>query len=379
MKPSEWMQTRRSSVGSLSDHGSGGGSDSESKPQPGALEDPVPVTGKRRKILKPRTRIVPNAAPKEGGSFAVLQPSKNQCSLTNINTQVSAVPKTTAGGEPSQPHSPGSDLIDLDPVSPKIAAPRTTRVTTDHDRDNTPQLPLTELHPVEPSSKQPTKPTRKVFVPAGESTDFHIADARKHAQTQENPERRNQRPKTTHKQKAKTNNNTERRSSIAPQPLVIRKHADVKTGLLASKHAPRPDTANISKHADVKTGLSASKHAPPQPDTASIPNRADVQTGLLASKHASRPDSAKEAGSSRAADTSSKAKPKAQTSRAKSKARNRNRSPEATRHGRKKASTDLGRFNRAAYRMYMAETAGLSAASEYTPAQNEGPLVHEVD
>lgn len=377
MKPSEWLNKRKSSTGSLSGDDSVRGCDFESEPQSGSVEDPVLTAGNRRRILKPRTTRGPNAASEEGGSLAVIQPAKTSWSFNNIDTPTSAPPKTKGAEDPAPPLSPGSDLINLDPVSPTIASPCATHTTT--DRDDALQLRfLTSRVPslAEPSSKQPTKPTRKVFVPAGESMDFHIADARKHAKFQEKPDRKNQRRKSTDKPKGQTKKDTARRSSIAPEPLVVRKRADVKTGLLASKHAPQPDTANVSKHADVKTGLPASKHAPPQPDTANVPKRANGQSGLLASKHASGPDTAKEAESSRAADTSSTAKSKPPPSRPKSKGRNK--SPEATRQGQKQASKSACRPRRATPKRSQAYGSGYPPRGDVY-IQKAPPVPEEID
>lgn len=349
MKPSEWMKMRKSSVSSQSDDESESDYGSKCGSEGGAGE----AAGSEEKNIKSRTAGSLDKASQGSEHMAVLQPAKLPRLPNHINTQVTTVSKTETAEDSAQPSSPVSDLIDLDPPSP-------TNTCASHNiidvkpilkpqfaESGVPTLP-------EPSQKQVSKPPRRIFVPAGESTDFHIADARKHAQAQEPKQHQSQRRKSKDQQKVNKNKSAEKQPPVATPTLAHSKGAGVKTGLQASKHAL--PTLALSKHTEVKTRLQASKHAPQPgvtPDAKTgLPaskhtplvntKHSDVKPGLSASKHAPQPGDATEATSSRAAGTPStiKTKPGSQASSSQPKAKAKKQKwSDASRNGHNKQAS----------------------------------------
>jgi hypothetical protein len=235
MKPEEWLKQRRDSQDSQSDEESGSEQASEAGDEQDSDVDAAPTS------IVQHSAIVLDPAEKLDEQAAASGLERIDDSLNKAVTQAPIMATTETANERYRKLSDG-DLIDLSPISP-------TRTNPCKSDDSTTVNPIksTEPYPTKPpspslpatASKQPIVSPRKVFVPAGESTEFHVADARKHAQTQKiEPEK----DSIEAKQCKAGNPNTEKHSSTTP--VTIPKRPEPKSGLMASMHAPPSDNQN---------------------------------------------------------------------------------------------------------------------------------------
>lgn len=255
MKPSEWLKQRRSSHDSQSDE------ESESEPEDEAGgEKESGVDSSPAEIHLPQHAATAKTAASEvGKEVNVLEPKKTMLHSDEIVAQAPAI-TATSGVDKLNRSLPDGDLIDFSPRS--SIATTSCKLDATTDSLNPPDsrfkdLPALSIPKVRVEEKQATTPPRKVFVPAGESTEFHVADARKHAQMQggklESP--------ATPVPSITRGPSIEKQSLV--KPLAILKRSDTKTGLMASKHAPpAPLAPNRSTQNDPR---SSSKQAQLRP------------------------------------------------------------------------------------------------------------------
>ncbi|KAF2215867.1 hypothetical protein CERZMDRAFT_94255 [Cercospora zeae-maydis SCOH1-5] len=160
-------------------------------------------------------------------------------------------PSSPATGEPneSRKQSTASDLIDFAPLLPSSAAANTSRVaTTSRPKrgyslrgDPATALTTTSIGTPQTPSTPAKKPT-KVFVPAGESLEHHIADMKKRERSARQKRHASRDPSPTNP-RALTTSNKRISPSPSPSPSSSSSSSNNKsalTGLQASVHAPRP-------------------------------------------------------------------------------------------------------------------------------------------
>jgi hypothetical protein len=228
MKPEEWLKQRRGSQDSQ-DSQSDAESESEHESEAGDENelnvDVAPTSG------LPHSEAVLRPAEGRDDPAAALELEKieeSEESPNNAVTQTPTIATIETANEPYRKLSDG-DLIDLSPISPTVSKSCPLKGTRPlASIKHTDPCPTKTPPPSLPSIvvKQCTTSPRKVFVPAGESTEFHVADARKHAQTQ----RVELKEDSVETQQCKAANpNTEKYSST------------IKSGLMASMHAPPSD------------------------------------------------------------------------------------------------------------------------------------------
>lgn len=128
------------------------------------------------------------------------------------------------------------DLIDLSPTSPKATLAHTVPAPAPNAEPTT----TTSGIPATPGTKQCTFPTRKVFVPPGESQELHIAESRKYARSQE-------RKDNDRRQQSKASGSwpsQKHQQAVTPKVLLRRSESP---GLMASMHAPTNARTNPRK------------------------------------------------------------------------------------------------------------------------------------
>lgn len=175
MKPEEWLNKQDSdSEDDATDDESDSGSDVTKKGQSslssqsskGSKKDEVKDISKQTQTESPKLQA-------KVGSKMILQPNPTE-------KKSPIVPPTRPISPPSgssirKPSSTGSDLIDLTPI------PSTTILT--NSNKTTPIIlaksPDALAKPAISPSTKPAKTTTKVFVPAGESPEHHIAEMKK--------------------------------------------------------------------------------------------------------------------------------------------------------------------------------------------------------
>ena len=266
MKPDEWLKQRRESQDSQSDDDSGSEQGSEAGDEKDSDIDAVPT------IVMQHSKTVLDPAEENDEKAAVSDLERGEDSSSKAGTQAPIVTTTETVNEPLRKLSDG-DLIDLNPISPTsiISCKPNDTNTLDPIKSTEPCPPKTPT-PSFPAvaSKQPTTPPpRKVFVPAGESTEFHVADARKHAQSQKV------------EPKAATPNDEKHSPAI---PMTILKRPEPKSGLMASMHAPQP-ARQQPPHSD-SNKLSGTKREPRQPkaNNSPSPKPKNAETGRAKNK-----------------------------------------------------------------------------------------------
>jgi hypothetical protein len=221
MKPAEWLKQRRSSQDSQSDDESEAESEIEAG---GGKESGVAAVPEKASVPQPATTTTSSTT--EDGEE---RPTLGYEKLADMFEHFVA---TTEPVNLSKQSIPDGDLIDLGITTTVPCAEKATTLDPSDGRAQaSTKSPVVSLP--KPETKQPTTPPRKVFVPAGESPEFHVADARKHAQTQ----------------KVKLGNSVDTEQSKAldtgtkqqppMRPIAILKRPDVKSGLTASMHAPQ--------------------------------------------------------------------------------------------------------------------------------------------
>lgn len=262
MKPAEWLRQRRDSQDSQdsqSDEESQSQHESEGGHETGSAIDAASTS------VVPQFEIVPGPLEEPDDQAAALELEKIEEFSDKATTQASAIKTTETVNEPYRKLSDG-DLIDLGLVSPTGTSSRESGNTTAFNsirptepcpaKSPTPSLPAV-------ASIQPTTSPCKVFVPAGESTEFHVADARKHAQTQKVELRKDS---IEAKQCKAAIINTEKHSSTIP--TTVSNHPEAKSELMASMHAPPPDRQKCPH----SNSLSGTKKSPRQPKANSSPS-----------------------------------------------------------------------------------------------------------
>lgn len=232
MKPAKWLKQRRLSHDSQSDEEDR--SELGSEAEGGEESDVDAVSPTKSGPQHSATAIDPAA--EKSDEMAVLLPERKEECPDKVVTRASTntTPETV-----SQPRwsLPDGDLIDLSPISPTQ--------TSSCNSDDTATLeiignakPSPGATPVPPlpgtERKPPVTLPRKVFVPAGELSEFHVADARKHAEMQK-PKLK---PSIEARQCQTRDSNEE--TQPATISLSISKGADMpKAGLRSSMHAPQ--------------------------------------------------------------------------------------------------------------------------------------------
>lgn len=301
MKPAEWLKQRgnsQGSQGSRTDEDSQSEYESEAGDEKSSDGDAAPTS-----VLPcPETALDP--AEGKGEQAAASELEKIEESSKNTATQVSAIAMTEreniddsfhrvskqvpaivtreAVKEPNRKLS-DVDLIDLSPIAPT----GTTSCKSDGSTS------FSHIPPTEPCStktptpslpavvsKPPTPSARKVFVPAGESTEFHVADARKHAQSQKSGSK----TKIETKQCKAEDPNIEKHSPTTP--VTTHKPSEPKSGLMASMHAPKP----ISGGPRDNDGSPSARKPQHQPKANSIssPKSKEAGTGTKATASSNR-------------------------------------------------------------------------------------------
>lgn len=295
MKPAEWLKQRRESQDSQ-DSQSDEDSQSEHESEIGG-ENISGVDAAPTSTVQESVAVLDDAEEKDEQAAALESEKIGESPDKKILTEASATATTETTHEPCRKLS-DVDLIDLSPISP-------TRTSTCklNGTDGPGPIKSAEPYPAKtptPSlpvvvSKQPITSPRKVFVPAGESTEFHVADARKHAQTQ-NLDLGTQNLTTETKQCKSKDCETEK---IPPRtPITLPKPSEAKSGLMASMHAPKSVSAGRSRPID---GSSSAKKAQRQPranGSPCSPKPQDPENGCAKRKAAissgcSRPSSQK--------------------------------------------------------------------------------------
>lgn len=255
MRPAEWLKQRRESQDSQSDEESQSEHESEAGDENDSDGDAVPTSD------LPQSETAMGPADGTDGKTAASELEKIDKPSDKTTTQA-AVVATIETAEESPRKLSDVDLIDFSPITPTRTNPsksddtttlNSTNPTTPHPtKTPTPSLPAT-------ANKQPTTSPRKVFVPAGESPGFHVAAARKHAQTQQAGQKSGQKDPVETNHCKVVSPNTEKHSPT--NPATIPKRSEPKSGLMASVHAP-PSDRQKPPHSD---SLPGAKKLPRQP------------------------------------------------------------------------------------------------------------------
>jgi hypothetical protein len=268
MKPAEWLKQRRASQDSQSDDES----DMEAEVEAGDdKESGIPAVPEEAYLPKHATATTSSKT--EDGKGSPTTGYEEVQELLDDFVPRAQVIKTTETVCKSSQSMPDGDLIGLGP---------TTTISCDGNATTFDLNKSQEQHSIEspvlslpkPESKQPTTPPRKVFVPAGESPEFHVADARKHAQTQK--VKLSSSLDAAHSKAEDAG--TKQQSSI--RPIAILKRPDAKSGLAASIHAPqaareqpsrsdRPSAAAKPRLASHRAGDGLTKARPTMPPSGS--------------------------------------------------------------------------------------------------------------
>jgi hypothetical protein len=290
MKPEEWLKQRR---GSQDSQGSQSDEDSQSEHESEAGEEEGSGVNAASRIVLPQSETVLDPAQGTDEKADVLKLEKIEKSSDEA---VKPDPAITATETVNEPHRKLSDvdLIDLSPISPTVSKSSRldSTITLESNKSTGPCLAKTPTPSfTAPASKQPTISPRKVFVPAGESTEFHVADARKHAPAQKVE---SEKDSIEAKQCKSTDANTEKRSSTFP--ATISKRSEPKTGLMGSMHAPQPSRQKLP-HCNNASTLSANKSPrPPKATSSPSPKLKEAENGrakrkATVSSNCSRPAS----------------------------------------------------------------------------------------
>lgn len=281
MKPEEWLKQRRGSQDSQdsqSDADSGSEQASEARDEQDSDLEAAPTS------VVPQPETVLGLAEGLDERDAASELEEIDESSDKAVTQAPATATTETANEPCRKLSDG-DLIDLSPVSPTVSKPCPLDGTnTLESIKSTPTQTPPPSRPATASKQLKTSP-RKVFVPAGESTEFHVADARKHAQTQKVELIKHS---IEAKQCKAAEPNTEKHSSTIS--ATIHKRSEAKSGLMASMHAPPSDGHSDSRSSAKKPQRQPKPNSSPSPKTKEAENGRTKKTAT-ASTNCSRPES----------------------------------------------------------------------------------------
>ncbi|GAB7331240.1 hypothetical protein MBLNU13_g02702t1 [Cladosporium sp. NU13] len=238
MKPAEWLKQRRDSQDSQSNKDSEGERESEAGDENGLYGDAAPTSG-----ILPHSETVLDPSEGKEERPAASELDKIEESPNKIVTQAPAIATAETAHEPNGKLS-DVDLIDLSPITPTGAISYKSDDSTTFRRitstDGCPAKTPFSSPPAALIERSTTSP-RKVFVPAGESTEFYVADARKHAQCQKVEPKDNI---ETEQCKAGDPNTDKHPPTI---PITTPKPSEAKTGLMASMHAPKPPSGSAKK------------------------------------------------------------------------------------------------------------------------------------
>jgi hypothetical protein len=270
-KPAEWLKQRRESQGSQSDNESGSEQDSEAGDGKESDVEAAPAS-----VKQPSAAVLCPAS-NEDEEGAVSEPESLGNGSDMAVAQTPAIATTETVVELCRP-PPNVDLIDLSPMSPTE-----TSSCKSHGPDTLGPTKTIESSPAQPPassslavmSHQAATSPRKVFVPAGESTEFHLTEARKHAQTRKVDVKNSTEPKQDEPKGSKFD------TRPTTLPVSILKHSGPKAGLKASMHAhqptredsPRGDSPSDAKESQRKPAVPS----PPTYDKATYSRRAKLR------------------------------------------------------------------------------------------------------
>lgn len=185
LKPEDWLNARKGS-----DANSEGSSSSE-------VTDTTTLTGKSDQAVdvgkKEKTEIPIEKVVEKRVTTAPVPLKKPKAEQIEEPVKKSNTPPVMQPSRPSKPAgdarkmSTGSDLIKFTPLVPTPSSPKATTTTTTAQLSKriTPDAITSkarELSGTKPDQPKTSSKTIKVFVPAGESLDTHIADAKKRDQ-----------------------------------------------------------------------------------------------------------------------------------------------------------------------------------------------------
>lgn len=248
MKSSEWIKRRSSNA---SDTSSESESDCESEAEQVTDEaDKHEISAKVDAVAEQMNPAKLEKVATEASDKAV-----NISSKTSANLPATAV-------EGAGKLSFNGDLIDLSPISSDFKASCETSPPSCNPASITESILAPSKHS-KLERKQSSSP-RKVFVPAGESKGFHIADARKRAQEQEfktNTSNSKESPFVFKSQPSQDRDTLKRK--LPAKPPTILERADNDAGLMASIHATQPAS---SQPAPTKCSLADKKAASSSPN-----------------------------------------------------------------------------------------------------------------
>jgi hypothetical protein len=275
MKPAEWLKQRRASQDSQSDEESGSEQDSDADDEKESDVETAPSSV----LQHPAAVLCPASDKDEEGTAPKLESVEKGSDVAATDAPVTATTETI--NEPCQ-LSLDVDLIDLSPIGPigtsscKTHDANTSTQATVARPATIPVLSFSEV-----ASKQVASPPRKVFVLAGESTEFHVADARKHAQTRKvnmgaSIESKQYKPKDSKIDMLPTTS-----------PISILKRSDPKPGLKASMHAPHP-TREESPRSDKPSDAKPLQRSPVV--NSSSPNRKETHNKRTKARVVKSPD-----------------------------------------------------------------------------------------
>lgn len=273
IKPAEWLKQRRDSQGSQSDEESESEHESEAGDEKSSGGDAAPTSAVEQSetVLDPTEANLEQDAASElekiGGSsenaatqdsaIATAEREKIDDSFNKAAKQVSSISTHELVNEPNRKLS-DVDLIDLSPITP-------TETISCKSNDPTTFSPIPSTEPCPNKTPPPSLPTvaspRKVFVPAGESTEFHVADARKHAQSQKSE------PKESSTEQCEAEESAAEKHSPTT-PITTSKPSEAKSGLMASMHAPKPTSGRPPNN----DGSSSARKPQRQPKANSSPS-----------------------------------------------------------------------------------------------------------
>jgi hypothetical protein len=306
MKPSEWMKLKRK--GSDSDESVSDSDDSESDSESDESETESDVEGPEEKndhedklatLAETAKAIVPIPATKPmmkqlAETVTLPASTKTSTEASPIMQALQPVPNTILKSI-HKPSLTGSDLIDFSPAASPCATVAPFRsacpspascVTATHEpkpqeAKPTPTLPapaiaITQIEKKQNLTPSPSPfPPRKVFLPAGESKEYHIAHARRsNAPAMSSPEvpaikftlgggqakeaAAAKQAKHQQRQQARITSTMKKRPTLA-------NFAPGKSGLMASVHAPTNGAARDPTSTPSSTPTSTPTAPPPSP------------------------------------------------------------------------------------------------------------------
>lgn len=223
VRPEEWLKRRRSSLGSESESSDSDSEMEDNEKNTASAEKEKPV---QSQLKKEKDEVSPSCqkSVETPGNVETLEPKPTSEPAMAISNSERDVTK-------SRQLSLNGDLINL--KSPVLSPPCLSKAILSATASNT-TIPCTSIArvndqlPPKAEPQQASTAPRKVFVPAGESREHHIAEFRKHAETRACKERKNHVKEMPSKDTAATPPTT--------QTLII----PALSGLMASKHAPIP-------------------------------------------------------------------------------------------------------------------------------------------